>query len=387
MKLNGQTFANAYDNMYLALCPGGHVLTCTPGNVAPQPFIEAALGGTGSAYCKGYSSCTAAVVANESGQITTNSVTNLWSDLDSSFTFGPALLSSTQTGFLYTDTSLGYSNYNAGVVSLQKRSTNWNMLANFTWSKALGVIGLNQAYTENNVNDPWNLGVDYGPQFFDRKFTFNLLGSYNLPFGKGQRFDSANGAINRVIGGWVISPIFSYGSGLPLDVYTGSYQEWGNGSVGNGCAAVPLSSMGYSNSPVYGVGSTGTVAYNGVQANGGSGVNLFGNPSAVINNFRPNLVGLDGNCGGGGQLRGQQRWNLDLGLTKDTPITERVGIQIYAQAFNVFNHMMWSDPYLNLQDPQAFGVLSGQYNALGLGGNGATGEYTRIIQLGVRIRF
>jgi hypothetical protein len=364
--------------MYFALSKGA-----TP---ASQPFLEAALGG--SAYCKGYATCTAAVAAQESGNITTNAVTNLWSDLDTSFNFGPGLLSTTQTGFLYSDTSLGYSNYNAGVVSVQKRATNLNMLANFTWSKSLGIIGINQAYTENNVNDPWNLGADYGPQFSDRKFTLNLLGSYNLPFGKGQKFDSGNGAINRVIGGWVISPIFSYGSGLPLQVWTGSFQEWGNGYIGNGCDAMPINpSMGYSNSPVYGINPTGTIGYNGASVNGGSGVNLFGNPTAVYNNFRPNLVGIDGRCGGGGILRGQQRWNLDLGLTKDTTITERVGIQFYAQAFNVLNHMMWGDPSVNLQDPKDFGVLSGQYNALGLGGNGATGEYTRIIQLGVRIRF
>src|ERR1700761_6084499 len=205
MKLGGQTFAQAYDNMYFALSKGS-----TP---ATQPFLETALGG--SAYCKGFSTCTAAVAANEASNITSNYVTNLWSDLDSSFSFGPALLSTTQTGFLYSDTSLGYSNYNAGVVTLQKRSTNANLVANFTWSKALGIIGLNQAYTENNVNDPWDRDVYYGPQFYDRKFTFNLLGSWNLPFGKGQRWNSNHGWINEIIGGWVILPIFLYGRGFP----------------------------------------------------------------------------------------------------------------------------------------------------------------------------
>ncbi len=378
MKQGGQTFANAYDNLYFALSKGQAV--------TPQPFFQTALSAN-SAYCRGYSNCTAAVAAQESGNITTNAVTNVWSDLDTSFNFGSALPSTTQAGLIYDNTSLGYSNYNAGVVSLQKRSSNLNLLANFTWSKALGVIGLNQAYTENNVNDPWNLNVDYGPQFYDRKFTFNLLGSYNLPFGKGQRWASDHRAVNEMIGGWVVSPIYSYGSGLPLDVYTGSFQEWGNGFYGNGCDAIPLSSMGYSNTPVFGINPTGTIGVNGAAANGGTGVNLFSNPSAVYNNFRPNLVGIDGSCGGGGQLRGQPRWNLDLGLTKDTHFTERIGMQIYAQAFNVFNHMMWGDPSVNLQNPAGFGVLSGQYNALGLGGNGATGEYTRIIQLGVRIHF
>ena len=207
-------------------------------------------------------------------------------------------------------------------------------------------------------------GTDYGPQFFDRKFTLNLLGSYKLPFGKGQKYTTSHGWANEMIGGWVISPIFSYGSGLPLSVYTGSYQEWGNGYIGNGCNAVPLTSMGYSNTVVGNAVTDPNVGVNGSQANGGSGLYLYGNPAAVYNNFRPNLVGIDGRCGGAGILRGQQRWNLDLGITKDTRITERIGLQIYGQAFNVLNHMMWSDPSMNLQDPADFGALEGQYNGL-----------------------
>jgi hypothetical protein len=137
------------------------------------------------------------------------------------------------------------------------------------------------------------------------------------------------------------------------------------------------------------------IGANSLTTNGGAGINLFGNPSAVFNNFRPNLVGYDGRCGGAGILRGQQRWNLDLGITKDLPIFERLGIQLYAQFFNVFNHTEYTDPYLSLQDPANFGVLgpnpnssTGQYNALALGNApGASANYTRIIQLGVRIHW
>jgi hypothetical protein len=107
----------------------------------------------------------------------------------------------------------------------------------------------------------------------------------------------------------------------------------------------------------------------------------------VFNNFSPALVGITGRCGGAGILRGQARWNLDLGLTKDTRINERVGFQFYAQAFNVFNHMQWNDPYNAINDPGDFGALEGQYGALTLGGAGASANYTRIIQLGLRLRF
>jgi len=390
MKLGGQTFANAYDNLYFALSKGA--------NPTPQPFFETAL--KGSSYCAGYPSCTAAVASNESSNILSQSVGSMWADLDSYYYFGPStpIDAGQCTTYCYATTSFGYSNYNAAVVSLTKRSKNLTVSSNFTWSKSLGVLGLNQAYTFDSTNDPWNPGVDYGLQPWDRKFTFNFLASYNLPFGKGQRWSSSHAVINQIIGGWIVSPIFSYGSGLPMEIYTGSFQEWGVGigADGSGCTAVPINpNMGYSNSPVYGVNGSNGIGVNGNPANGGTGVNLFSNPAAVYNNFMPNLVGIDGRCGGAGILRGQQRWNLDLGLTKQITFTERMGLQIYAQAFNVLNHMEWGDPggqtggvpALNLQDPADFGVLNGQYNALALGGGGASANYTRIIQLGVRFYF
>ena len=78
MTMGGQTFADAYKNTVLQYCGGvaglggggcGGSALPTPGvgpqagAVTPQPFFEAALAGTG--YCTGYTSCTAAVVANE----------------------------------------------------------------------------------------------------------------------------------------------------------------------------------------------------------------------------------------------------------------------------------------------------------------------------------
>ncbi|MGA2578766.1 MAG: carboxypeptidase regulatory-like domain-containing protein [Bryobacteraceae bacterium] len=379
-KLGGQTFAQAYTNLYDALAVGK-----TPG---VQPFLESALGG--SPYCKGFSSCTAAVASNESGNILGQYVTNLWQDLEGSWSFtnGATMPATNQCQVCYGEASVGYSNYNSMVVTVQKRmSSGLTLNANFTYGKALGILALNQSYVENNVNDPWNLRTDYGPQFWDRKAVFNLLATYNLPLGKGQRWANSNPVATRVLGGWSISPILSMATGTPLDVYTGSYQEMGNGYVGNGCQAIPLSTMSYNTSSNQNIVSNGGIGANNDVANGGTGVNLYSNPTAVFNNFRPFILGTDGSCGGGGQLRGQNRWNLDLGLTKDTIVTERVGFQIYVQAFNALNHMMYSDPYMSLQDPGAFGALTNQYNALTLGGSGASANYTRIIQLGLRLRF
>ncbi len=393
MTLGGQSFQAAYAAVSKQLLPtsqGGAGVVLGSKTVLPaQPFFESAL--KGSSYCTGYANCTTAVAQQEQSYITTQDVTSMVSDLDGAWLFGPMLPSSTQTELNYGATSMGFSNYNALTVTLKKRMSNMTLNSNFTYAKAMGTIGINQAYTENNANDPWDLRKDYGPQFFDHKFVFNLLGTYTLPFGKGQHWKTNNGIGDRIIGGWSVSPIFTIASGLPLSIYSGytsaSGDQRGNGYVTNGCTAVPMSSMSYSNGPVFGVKSDGNVGVNGDSNNGGSGVNMFSNPTAVYNNFRPYILGVDGNCGGGGILRGQLRWNVDLGITKDTAITERVGFQIYGQIFNLFNHMMWGDPYLDLQDPADFGVLGGQFNALPLSGAGASANFTRVIQLGLRIHF
>ena len=58
--LGGQAFSQAYSQLYQQMFFSG----VSPTAVTAQPFFEAALGGGGSAFCKGYASCTQAVAVN-----------------------------------------------------------------------------------------------------------------------------------------------------------------------------------------------------------------------------------------------------------------------------------------------------------------------------------
>jgi hypothetical protein len=40
-------------------------------------------------------------------------------------------------------------------------------------------------------------------------------------------------------------------------------------------------------------------------------------------------------------------WQIDLALTKDTKLTERVSLEFGAQVFNIFNHTQYGDPNPN----------------------------------------
>ena len=384
MTLGGQSFAQAYAALWKADQAGQTT-------IGAQPFFENAL--KGSAFCAGFANCSTAVLAGEgglgTGNITTENVYGVWQDLDSSWTaFGgrPGLPADLQ-GYnsMLGNTTLGFSNYQAGIVRVQKRTGHGLALnANLTWSHTLSTVGINQEYTQANPSVPFDLRYDYGPAPFDTRWVFNMLGTYDLPFGKGKWLSTSNGILDRIVGGWTFAPIFQWNSGLVMETYTGSCDEFGQGNVAWCSGMVPLAGTNVgsiSRSAHYGVTSTGGIGSQGDASAKGSGVNLFANPQAVYNMFRPIVLGIDGRANDLGPLYGQHRWNLDFTLAKTTRINERIGFTFYAQFLNALNHMEFSDPGqygsagLDLQNPNAFGVLSGQFNS------------PRQIELGLRLFF
>jgi hypothetical protein len=93
--------------------------------------------------------------------------------------------------------------------------------------------------------------------------------------------------------------------------------------------------------------------------NGGNNINMFKNPAQVYSEFRPCILGYDTSCGGGGLIRGMPTWNLDATVSKDIGVWKegRIGAQLIFQFYNVLNHVQLNDPYLDIADPQDFGVL------------------------------
>jgi hypothetical protein len=113
----------------------------------------------------------------------------------------------------------------------------------------------------------------------------------------------------------------------------------------------------------------------------GTGLNAYADPQAVYGHFRRPVLGIDHNLSGAGGIRGFRRWNVDLSITKETKVSERVGIAFYSLMTNVFNHFQPSDPTTCLdQDtstcrPTQWGVIRGQ-------------EYSpRQMEFGLRLHF
>jgi Carboxypeptidase regulatory-like domain len=399
MTLGGQRFDKAYAAVETALGCATSYAACgaaLPSTKAaaiayangftPQPFFETALAGTG--YCSGFSSCTAAVVYNEgfgTGNLLNQSVWSLWSDLDhGGFNFPRSMLNTPLAGGpldcgtsiapttcggngqlssgVGVNASVGHGNYNGAFVSI--KVNNWHGITlqqNFTYSKSLGTGAFVQATSEYTPNDPFNINNMYGVQNFDRKFVYNAYALIDEPWYKGQ-----HGFLGHIAGGWQLAPIFAAGSGAPVYCNTQTDgQSFGGGDAAN---FFNNEQCIFTGAHPYGSG-----LYNNA---GPAAFNIFANPAALLATVRNPILGLDTGTGGVGEIRGQMYWNVDMRLTKNIKVYERVSAQFEYTVTNVFNHPVFFDPSLNPAGGVAqFGVVSSQ------------GNNPRAMQFGLRLTF
>jgi len=399
MTKGGQKFSDAYKNVVLQYC-GGFAGMAAGGCAAnasavkPQPFFEAAMN---PSYC-GTTTCTAAVVANEGANFASQTVWDLWSDLDNGgFNFPRSMMntplppaapcpgSTTDCGVqgqltsgLGINASVGSGNYNGAFASL--KMNDWHGLtaqSNFTWSKALGMGAFAQATSQYTAEDVFNLKQMYGRQGYDRKFVYNMFVVYSPPFFKGQ-----HGLMGRVLGGWTVAGIFTAGSGTPNQVYTttGSSEEFGSGDNTN--------FFSNENAVLIGPVQSGHAYYDPTMnatcfgCNGQLPYNIFKNGSAAANSYRNPILGLDSRDGGAGILNGLAYWNMDFSVRKTIRVAESVSLELEGVVANVLNHMQWLDPQWNA----ATGLADGNTPDGGFGTlQGEAGP--RQIQIGARIRF
>src|SRR3979490_1434245 len=105
-------------------------------------------------------------------------------------------------------------------MSLGRRfSTGVTLNSQYTWSRSFGnTSGSNEARTAaNNARASSEFNYDNGYNNFDVRHTFNLSALYDLPFGKGKKYEFGN-AGNAILGNWEIGAIVNARSGLPLEI-------------------------------------------------------------------------------------------------------------------------------------------------------------------------
>lgn len=121
-------------------------------------------------------------------------------------------------------TTYGSSNYHSLQGSISKRfSGGYTFLAGYTLSKSIDLASQYHSGSGSPIDpavaeDANNLAADRGLSSFDMRHRFTLSGVFELPFGAGKMFLNRQGAVDKVVGGWIVSPILIVSSGVPLTV-------------------------------------------------------------------------------------------------------------------------------------------------------------------------
>jgi hypothetical protein len=394
-KASGQTFAQAFDAIEKQLAAGVPATA-----IANQPWFEDQLPGLGALTvnqggCAPNTpasppspvlSATQCTVSQGLSAFQSHSVGSVFGVIDGGRgALGLPTFNNHQINFaLFMRTHNDLSNYHAATFTLRKRpSHGLQFEMNYTFSKSLDQVGTvqNNAGTYATSFDP---NFQYGPSLFDRTHVFNALFNYDLPAGHGHKFSFGNNVADKLIGGWYVTGVFRAASGPPLTVVDG---DLGGGFFGNAVNAIPLvaTNLGAathgnvcSGSGGFGSAGDGPNCGSGLS---GTGVNLFANPDAIAGDFRAVNISSDGRDGTGNPLRGLGFWNLDARLGKTTSFHERYKVEFSADFFNIFNHVNFFQPTLNLQNPATFGVISQELVPAD------RTQGSRWIQLGLRLSF
>jgi carboxypeptidase family protein/TonB-dependent receptor-like protein len=247
-------------------------------------------------------------------------------------------------GFLDSEYN-GYSNYNAGNLKLERRSSSLALLAVYTWAKSLddksaaaGVGSTNAFAGHMNEHDP---RLDYGQSDFDVDHRFVASAVYQLPVGRGKRYGGdMNRALDAAVGGWQITTITTFQRGFPFSILCNdsnglllSFTQRCN-QIGN-----PYPS-GFHKGINQWFNNTLSTDTSNPSANGTC---VAGNLSGVA--FCQPLSGQFANSSRD-IIRGPGINNWDMGIGKDFKFTERVAFQFRVEAFNVFNHHQYGfDPF------------------------------------------
>jgi len=240
--------------------------------------------------------------------------------------------------------SIGVGKYDALQASVRQRpAEGLEFLASYTWGKALsdnvGYYGVGwgqtsvQGFYYLDSTDPLR---DYGPSPYDVRHMFSLAANYELPFGKGRKYDMS-GPKDIILGGWQLNGIFQARTGLALTVWDSAGQS--------------LQATRSNERP-------NRICNGRID---GAGVD---DRWLDINCFQHAPAGQFGDSGSG-ILYGPGFWNWDFGLSKDVRFDDKRYLTFRIEAFNVLNHPNFAlqQGSANMGDPTNFGRIQNTFSA------------------------
>jgi hypothetical protein len=283
---------------------------------------------------------------------------------------------------LFAWSSIGNSAYNAGQVTLKHAmSHGLQMDANYTYSRSID-LGSDTERTCINCStlgstatgyiiNVYNPKLNRGVSDFDVTHNVATDWVYLLPLGRGQRFLNTSSRVGQAIyGGWQLSGIGRWTSGLPFTIKLGPGQvtDWHEASN---------------------VVQTGKVNMRRHTINGSP--NAFDNPTALNTSLTtsfttgggyPIRYPVPGEAGTRNGVRGDGFFGIDSGLAKSWNLTEHQSLKFTWEVYNVTNSVRFD----------VNGTTGGIQNSIqATGGNfgnyGAVLTQPRISQMSLRYAF
>jgi len=254
---------------------------------------------------------------------------NDWTDtqayIDSALARGgfPTEFMQPQYGALSAWSTIGHSYYDAMTVTVRQRLKSLTMDFNYTYSHSLDdASGLQNAgaYGSAFIVNPIRQHDWYGSSDFDIRHLITASGVWQMPFGRGRLLgNSMNKGLDAVVGGWQLTGILRYNSGLPETTSPYDDSRWAtNWNVqADVTPTAPISACS---------SRTGTPK-------------LFGgcDLKTIYDSFRN---AYPGETGPRNWLRLPGYVNADLGLGKSftMPWSEKQTLQLRWEVFNVANY-------------------------------------------------
>lgn len=243
-----------------------------------------------------------------------------------------------QYGALAVYSTIGTSDYHGASFSIRQRYGNTLTYdLNYTFSKSMDdVSGLqtDAPFTPFILN-ALDLDQQRAYSDFDVRHVVNANAIWQIPVGRGRTFLSdSNGVVNAILGGWQLTGIFRWNSGLPVEApldFGGWPTNWNRRNYTTRISPIEASPH---------------------RGNGTTPANLFADPAAAYHSFRS---GLPGERGDRNVFRYPGYVALDMGLGKSwgMPWHEGHQLQLRWEAFNVTNTQRLTavDGFVQAVDP------------------------------------
>jgi hypothetical protein len=235
----------------------------------------------------------------------------------------------------------------------------------WTWSRTLDYSD-DEELNALSFPDPTYWQRNYAPASFDRTHDVEMYGLLNLPFGKGRRWATGRVA-SWILGGWQLSPTLSVMTGLPFTV-TASTGSGANGSIQPANLVGPFNLTG------------GQPPAPGATCSKTDLTCHYFDPSA----FTAPVAGTFGNTGRNA-FRGPGYFNMNLSLARQFNLTERIGLQVRADAMGFTNTPHFNNPNATV-GASNFGEITSILSPPGQGFFGRDSG-SRVLWLGARLTF